>query len=140
MPATDSAATPTTDRWYSYAVVRIVPQVDRGEFINAGVVLFARTRRFLEARIELDTERLSLLAPDLNLEEIRRHLDVFQRIAAGDPEAGPVAKLSQSERFHWLTSPRSTVIQTSEVHIGQCDDPAVALNDLLARLVRRPSS
>lgn len=136
MPAGAASTSSSTDRWYSYAVIRIVPQVDRGEFINAGVVLFARTQRFLEARIELDPKRLALLAPDPKVEEVQRHLEVFRRIAAGDPGGGPVARLSQSERFHWLTSPRSTVIQTSEVHVGRCDDPEVALEDLMTRLVR----
>ena len=126
----------STRHWYSYAVIRVVPEVERGEFINVGVILFARTLHFLEARIELDRERLRLLAPELDLEDLERHLEVFQGIAAGDPEAGPIAAMSQSERFHWLTSPSSTVIQTSDVHVGRCDDPAAALDDLMTRLVR----
>ena len=136
MPEGAASSVAPQGAWYSYAVVRVVPQVERGEFVNAGVVLFARTLRFLEARIELDTARLKLLAPDVDIEDLQRHLDVYRRIAAGDPEAGPIAVLSQSERFHWLTSPRSTVIQTSEVHVGRCSDPSLALEDLLARLVR----
>jgi hypothetical protein len=137
VPAGVPDSAPATGDWYSYAVVRVVPHVERGEFINAGVVLFARTKSFLEARIELDATRLNLLAPDASIEELQRHLDVFQRIAAGDPDAGSIAGMSQSERFHWLTSPRSTVIQTSPVHVGRCDDPEAALDDLLTRLVRR---
>ena len=125
--------------WYTYAVVRVVPHVERGEFINVGVLLFARTLRFLEAHIELDAKRLSVLAPEADVEEVRRHLEVFERIAAGDPEAGPVAASSQSARFHWLTSPSSTVIQTSEVHVGRCEGPAEALEELMARLVRLPA-
>jgi hypothetical protein len=136
MPTGGASDSPATGSWYSYAAIRVVPHVERGEFLNAGVVLFARTLHFLEARIELDAERLRLLAPDLGVEDVNRHLEAFRRIAAGDPEAGPISALSQSERFHWLTSPRSTVIQTSEVHVGRCTDPGAALEDLLTRLVR----
>jgi hypothetical protein len=110
--------------------------VDRGEFINVGVVLFARTMHYLDARVELNPARLHLLAPDLDIEDVQRHLDVFRRIAAGDTDAGPIAQLSQSERFHWLTSPRSTVIQTSEVHEGRCHRPEEAIEELLVHLVR----
>ena len=136
MPAGGASASSSSGGWYSYAAIRVVPRVDRGEFINVGVVLFARTLHFLEARIEVDPERLRLLAPDLHLEDVKQHLDVFRRIASGEPGAGPIAALSQSERFHWLTSPRSTVIQTSEVHVGRCDDPHLALEDLMTKLVR----
>jgi hypothetical protein len=113
----------------------VVPHVDRGEYVNVGVVLFARTLHYLEARIELDLARLKLLAPAADVEDVRRHLEVYRRIAAGEADAGPIAALSQSERFHWLTSPRSTVIQSSEVHVGRCEDPRVALEDLVSRLV-----
>jgi hypothetical protein len=130
-------ASPTA--WYSYALVRVVPRVERGECINVGVVLFARTRRYLAARVALDHARLRALAPDADLPLIERHLDNFLAICAGDPAGGPLAALPLSERFHWLTAPRSTIIQTSPVHIGRSDDPAVALEDLLDRYVRLPA-
>lgn len=122
--------------WYSYALIRVVPRVERGECINVGVVLFARTRRFLAARVELDHARLRALAPDADLPLIDRHLANFLAIGAGDPAGGPLAALPPSERFHWLTAPRSTIIQTSPVHIGRCEDPEAALADLLDRYVR----
>lgn len=138
MPAGEPSSVPETGSWYTYAVLRAVPRVDRGEFINVGVVLFSRTARFLEARIDLDRERLRLLDPEVDADDVARHLEVIRRIAAGDPEAGPIARLNQSERFHWLTAPRSTVIQTSAIHVGRCDDPSAALDDLMERLVRMP--
>ena len=122
--------------WYSYAVVRVVPRVERGECINVGVVLFAPTRRFLHARVELDPARLRALAPDADLELIERHLRTFEAICAGRPEGGPVATLPPSDRFHWLTAPRSTVIQTSPVHVGRAHEPRIALEQLLDEFVR----
>jgi len=118
--------------------VRVVPRVERGECINVGVVLFARTRRYLAARVELDRARLHALAPDADLMTIERHLGTFVAIAAGDPAGGPLAALPQSERFHWITAPRSTTIQTAPVHIGRCADPVRALEDLLDAFVRPP--
>jgi hypothetical protein len=126
--------------WYSYAIVRVVPRVERGECINVGAVLFARPRRFLAARIELDPDRLRALAPELDLAAVERHLATFAAIAAGDEAGGPLAALPQSERFHWLTAPRSTTIQTSPVHIGHAADPAAALDDLLIAYVRPPAT
>jgi len=122
--------------WYSYALVRIVPRVERGECMNVGVILFARALPLLAVAVELDEERLRALAPGANVEQIRRHLDAFEAICAGRPEGGPVAALPPAERFHWLTAPRSTVIQTSLVHVGQCDDPHAALTELVERYVR----
>lgn len=121
---------------FDYAVVRVVPHVEREEFINVAVILFCRVRRFLAARVELDTERLAALAPGQNVAAIQEHLDLIPRICAGGPGAGPIGELSQSERFHWLTTPRSTTIQVSPVHCGLCDDPAAALEDLFERLVK----
>jgi len=121
---------------FQYAIVRVVPQVERGETVNAGVVLFCRPRRFLAARVELDEARLRALAPDLELDAVRGHLDALRRIAAGDAEAGPIAALPASERFHWLVAPSSTMIQCSPVHTGLTDDPEGELERLLARLVR----
>ena len=120
---------------FQYAIVRVVPHVERGECLNAGVVLFCRARKFLEARIALDEERLRALDPDADLDAIRAHLDAFARVAAGDPQAGPMAELPASERFHWLVAPASTMIQCSPVHTGLADDPAAELEKLVARLV-----
>ncbi len=120
---------------YDYSVVRVVPDVARGEFLNAGVVLFAKTHRVLLSRIELDEERLHVLAPDADVDAIRSHLDSIERICEGGEAAGPHAHLSASERFHWLTAPRSTVIQLSPVHSGICEDPEAEADRLFARLV-----
>ncbi len=124
--------------WFSYAVVRIVPRVERGEFLNVGVVLFARTARFLAACIAIDRPRLHAFAPDLDMARIERHLDAFVAVCEGRADGGPIARLSPSERFHWLTAPRSAMIQTSPVHIGCGDDPRTALDALCATLVRPP--
>lgn len=124
--------------WYSYAIIRVVPRVERGECINAGVILFARESAFLAARIELDRERLRALAPDADLPSIERHLATFQDIADGVPAAGPIGELPPAERFHWLTAPRSTVIQTSPAHVGMTDDPLATIDDLLNAFVRLP--
>ncbi len=129
---------PPESAWYSYAIIRVVPRVERGEFLNGGIVLFARTRRFLVARVEPDVPRLQSLAPDLSAELVLAHLRAFVAIGAGEPAGGPIAALPPSERFHWLTAPRSTMIQTSPVHIGCCTDPAAALEDLLNTYVRPP--
>ena len=120
---------------FQYAIVRVVPRVERGECVNAGVVLFCRPRRFLAARVALDAVRVRALAPEADLEAVRGHLDAFARIAAGDPQAGPMAALPPSERFHWLVAPSSTVIQCSPVHTGLTDDPPGELERLVARLV-----
>jgi hypothetical protein len=120
---------------FQYAVVRLVPRVERGEFVNAGVVLFCRTRGYLAARIAFDEERLAALSPALDVAEIRSHLDAIVRVAAGDPEGGPVARLEMSERFHWLVAPSSTMIQTSPVHTGLSEDPEETLAHLVATLV-----
>jgi hypothetical protein len=121
---------------FQYAIVRVVPRVERGERVNAGVVLFCRPRRFLAARMALDEARLRAIAPDADVEAVRGHLDAFHRIAAGDPGAGPIAALPASERFHWLVAPASTIIQCSPVHTGLSEDPAAELDRLVERLVR----
>ena len=125
---------------FDYAVVRVVPHVEREEFVNAGVVLICRTLDFLAARVALDEHRLMALAPDVDLDDVRRHLDALPRIAAGDPTAGPIARLTPAERFHWLTSPGSTIIQTSAVHSGLCDDPQATLDRLMDRMVLSATS
>ena len=124
--------------WYSYAIIRVVPRVERGECVNAGVILFARTTGYLRARIELDTARLLAIAPEADIPTIERHLRQFSAIAEGASDSGPMAELPPSERFHWLTAPRSTVIQTSPVHMGTANDLDTALEDLLNDFVRPP--
>ncbi|MBE3559868.1 MAG: DUF3037 domain-containing protein [Ktedonobacteraceae bacterium] len=120
---------------YDYAVIRVVPDVERGECINVGVILFCRTRRFLGVLIQVDTQRLCALAPDLDLTVLQQQLDTIVLLCAGNAEAGPISHLSQAERFHWLTAPRSTIIQTSPVHCGLCSDPEAALRQLLVKMV-----
>ena len=122
---------------FDYAIVRVVPCVDREEFVNVGVILFCREQRFLEARIALDKTRLAAFCPAVDIDEIERHLNLIPRICAGD--SGPVGQLSQPERFHWLVNPRSTSIQISPVHTGVCDDPAATLNHLMETMVLIPN-
>ena len=123
---------------YDYAVIRVVPKVEREEFVNAGVIVSCPSKKFLEARIELDEERLKVLDPTLDLEMIRAHLATIPAICAGGDEAGPIGKLSQRERFHWLVATRSTIIQVSPAHSGRCDDPSAILEHLLNTMVRPP--
>ncbi len=125
---------------YEYAVVRVVPRVEREEFVNAGVVVFCLERGFLAARIELDRDRVLALAPGADLGVIEEHLRAIPAIAAGGEGSGPIGRLSPRERFRWLVAPRSTVVQTSPVHAGLCEDPARAIDDLLDRMVRRTSA
>lgn len=124
---------------YDYAIVRLVPRVERGEAINVGVILSCQERGFLDARIELDEARLRALDAGFDVETARAHLDAIPRICRGGSEAGPVGELPHRARFHWLVAPRSTVIQVSPVHTGRTDDPARALERLVAALVRTPS-
>ena len=121
---------------YDYAIVRVVPRVEREEFINAGVILSSQEQDFLGARIELDERRLLALDAGVDLEAVRDNLASITLICAGGAAAGPIGKLSPRERFHWLVAPRSTIIQTSPVHSGRCQDPAAALDHLLRTMVR----
>jgi hypothetical protein len=123
---------------YDYAIVRVVPRVDREEFINAGVVLSCPEHDFLDARIELDERRLLTLDPSVDLESVRANLASIPAICAGGPAAGPIGQLSQRERFHWLVAPRSTMIQMSPVHSGRCREPAQILEHLVQTMVRAP--
>lgn len=120
---------------YDYAIIRVVPHVERGECINVGVILFCRTRNFLGVRTYLDEARLLALAPDLDLDAVREQLHLIALLGAGSAEAGSIARMSPSERFHWLVSPRSTIIQTSAVHSGLCSDPEAALQHVLRKMV-----
>ena len=125
---------------FEYTVVRIVPHVEREEFVNAGVILFCRPLRFLDCRIELDEARLLALAPDCDIAAVSSQLALVPAICAGGIGAGDLAGLDQPERFRWLAAPRSTVIQVSPVHNGLCTDPQAALGDLFERLVRSARS
>lgn len=120
---------------YDYAIIRLVPCVERGECLNVGIILFCSTRRFLNARIYLDQQRVSVFAPHLDFQAIQEQLEHLVQICSGKAESGPIGQLSQSQRFHWLVSPRSTIIQTSPVHTGICSDPEIALQHLLEKLV-----
>jgi hypothetical protein len=120
---------------FDYAVVQVVPRVERDERINAGVILYCRALDFLAARIALDHARLAALDPSVDCAELERALALIPLLCAGDSASGPIGKLPQAERFHWLVAPRSTITQTSPVHSGLCDDPAAALDQLLAKMV-----
>ena len=120
---------------FDWAVVRVVPRVERGEQINAGVILYCKTIGFLGARIALDRARLQALDPTIDTDAVARALALIPLVCAGDAAAGPIAQLPQSERFHWLTAPRSTITQPSPVHTGLCDDPERALERLLQTMV-----
>jgi len=119
---------------FDYAVVRVVPRPDLEEFINAGVIVFSAERKYLEACVQVNEARLQALWPDIDVDLVRQHLEAIPKIAAGDPSAGPIAGLSQSQRFHWLVAPRSTIIQISPVHTGVCDQPDRVLENLARRL------
>jgi len=124
---------------FEYAVLRVVPRVERGEAVNVGVVLFCRTRGYLAARVELAARQraaLAALSGDLDVDVVQAHLDEVMRIVDGEPESGPIAALEAPERFRWVTSPSSTVIQPSEVHGGVTEWPERSLDDLFGRLVR----
>ena len=122
---------------YDYAIVRVVPRVERGEFVNAGIILSCDLERVLRGRIELDERALLALDPTVDMELVRSTLATIPAICAGGAEAGPIGKLSVRERFHWLVAPRSTMVQTSPVHTGQCQDLEGALSHLMAAMIRR---
>ena len=120
---------------YDYAVIRVVPRVEREEFVNVGIILSCERAKFLEARIELDEARLLALDPTLDLESLRRHLDTIPAICRGGEAAAPIGLLPPRSRFHWLTAKRSSIIQTSPVHTGLCTDAGSALERIMARMV-----
>jgi hypothetical protein len=123
---------------FDYAVLRVVPRVDREEFVNAGVIVYCAEHPFLGARVHIDEARLKALwpalDPPLDIDLVRQHLEAVVRICSGDPSAGPIARLAPRERFHWLVAPRSTIIQVSPVHSGLCEAPADALERLFRQL------
>ena len=120
---------------FDYAVIRVVPHTEREEFFNAGVILFCPEQRFLEAMIQLDSRKLLALAPVRQVEEVQERLDAVVKICAGDAGAGPIGRLSQRARFHWLVAPRSTLIQVSAVHSGICQEPEPVLQRLFREQV-----
>lgn len=120
---------------FSYAILRVVPRVERGERFNAGVVLFCRQLGFLGAKVGLDERRLAALAPETSADEVRAHLEALVRVAEGDPRGGAIAEMPPSERFGWLVAPSSTIIQPSQVHTGLSSDPPATLEQLFAELV-----
>jgi hypothetical protein len=125
---------------YDYAVVRVVPRVERGEQVNVGVILSCVDLDYLDACIEVDERAILALDPSIDLEAMRANLAIIPRVCRGGPEAGPIGELPPRGRFRWLVSPRSTIIQPSPVHTGRTTDPAACLEKLVERLVRRPAS
>jgi Protein of unknown function (DUF3037) len=120
---------------FSYAALRLVPRVERGERVNVGVIVFCRPLQYLEARTAVGEGRALALWPDLDVDAVRSHLTAIERIAAGDPTAGPIARLDTTARFHWLVAPSSTIIQPSVVHTGLCGSPGDELDKLFRELV-----
>lgn len=124
-----------TRETYDYAVIRVVPRVEREEFVNVGVILSCPARDFLDARLHVDPARLAALDPGLDVEQLTKHLQVIPLVCRGDAQAGPIGQLPTRQRFHWLVAPRSTVIQTSAVHTGVCGEPGEVLAHLMERMV-----
>jgi hypothetical protein len=124
---------------YDYAIVRVVPRVDRGERINVGVILSCADTDFLDARIEVDEELIRAIDPGVDMEAVRSNLAVILVVCKGGPDAGPIGALPSRGRFRWLVAPRSTIIQPSDVHTGRTSDPAACLEHLMARVVKRPA-
>jgi DUF3037 family protein len=123
-------------RPFQYVIVRVVPRIERGEQLNAGVVVYSPTLEFLAARVGLDERRLAVLAPDCDAAAVRPHLEAVAAVAAGDPAGGPIARLERGERFHWLAAPSSTMIQPSAIHTGFSDRPQETLDRLFGELVQ----
>ncbi len=138
-PEVDGVSSNSRDRGapvsYFYAVIRVVPRVERGECFNAGVVLFSRPKRFLRVRVQLDEKKLQMLDAECNAMMVQEYLNATVAVAAGEADAGPMARLDLSERFHWIAAPSNTIIQPSPVHTGLTTDPGATLDRLFARLV-----
>ena len=123
---------------FEYATIRVVPRVERGEFINVGVILFSKSMDYLDLRYQVEEERLNALFPGIDIPDICRHLDAFHKICRGDKDAGPIAQLDKPSRFRWLTAKRSTIIQCSDVHPGLCTEPVSLLDRLFNEQVGSP--
>lgn len=121
---------------FEYAVIRIVPKVEREEFLNAGVILYCKDLRYLQARFNINEKRVRAFCEKISTEELQQHLDAFDAICKGEKNAGPIAQLDIASRFRWLTAKRSTIVQTSQVHPGLSDDPAATLQKLYEQLVQ----
>lgn len=121
---------------FEYAVIRIVPRVEREEFINVGVIVYCSAQSFLAVEFEINEQKLRTFAPDLEIAEIEKHLRAFEQISRGGDDAGAIGKLAAGARFRWLIAPRSTIVQTSPVHTGFCENAETALNRLLDLMVR----
>lgn len=121
---------------FEYAVIRVVPRVEREEFLNIGVILYCAKEKFLQTRYLFDDQRLQAFFPALDIEELKEHLCSFERICTGDKAAGPIGKLDIASRFRWLTATRSTILQTSKVHPGMCEDALETLEKLFEQLVK----
>ncbi|MES2558851.1 MAG: DUF3037 domain-containing protein [Bacteroidota bacterium] len=120
---------------FEYAIIRVLPRVERGEFVNTGVVVYCKKQSFLKAKIQLNEQRIKSLYEEADVEEINNHLKAFEQICLGNLEAGPIAALDVPSRFRWLTAKRSTVIQASEIHPGLCTDPQAVLEKLFEQMV-----
>lgn len=120
---------------FDYCIFRVVPRVERQEFVNVGVLVHCPEKKFLQAKMHVDAARLRALWPELDIELVQRHVDGLLRICNGDADAGPIAKMPQKERFHWLTSPRSTIFQPSPVHTGVCADTGAVVERLFDQFV-----
>ena len=125
---------------FEYAVLRVVPQVEREEFINVGVILYSKKEQFLQCIFHLDKERLFSLSNTIDIKEVEDHLSAFERICKGSADSGPIGKIDLPSRFRWLTATRSTIVQTSKVHTGFCDDLEQALQKIHTQLVLKPIS
>lgn len=134
VPSTDDKTTATRQP-FAYAAIRVVPRVEREEFVNVGVVLYARPLKYLGVRTGLNRDRLLALWPDIELDPIERQLQVIRHVAAGDPTGGAIADLPESERFGWISAPSSTVVQPGPIHTGLTHDPAITLDTLFSELV-----
>jgi len=122
---------------FEYAVIRVVPHVEREEFLNVGIILFCAKQKFLKTKFEIKEERLRVLCEKMDFTEVNGYVTSFERICAGGDDAGPIGKLAMAERFRWLTATRSTVVQTSKVHPGLCVDAGEMLDKLFSELVGR---
>lgn len=124
---------------FEYAVIRVVPHVERGEFLNVGVILYCAAEKFLECVTDIDEARLKVLCEDIDFDELRKHIRSFERICAGKKDGGRIGQLSIAERFRWLTAAKSTIVQTSDVHPGLCTDAKEKLASLYRQMVMKPS-
>jgi hypothetical protein len=120
---------------FEYAAIRIMPRVEREEFINAGIILYCKSHQFLHVLYEVNGEKINMLCTKCDVEELTAHLKAFALIAAGDKDSGPIAQLDIASRFRWLTAQRSTILQTSKVHPGLCEEPMEMTKKLFEQLV-----